>query len=79
MTDKTLQDRLRDFDAYFKPGARAALAEKAADALDAQAERIKALDGALREIVKALADSDEEGLIEHAEQMIRARALLGEK
>ena len=47
----TLQERLRDFDAYFKPGARAALAEKAADALDAKDRRIAELEGALRAII----------------------------
>lgn len=40
MTDKTLQDRLRD-------GLQIGAAAEAADALDAQAERIKALDGEL--------------------------------
>jgi len=62
MTDKTLQDRLRDEGQITKTvvhGSGQVLGERfipdklcteAADALDAQAERIKALDGALREL-----------------------------
>lgn len=82
MTDKTLQDRLRDFDAYFKPGARAALAEKAADALDAKDERIKALEGALREWLEAEDHPKGDWATDMRrvnDIMKRARALLGEK
>ena len=59
MTDKTLQERLREHRVILKSGdydgaqLMAAWCDmvNAADALDAQAERIKALEGALRTLV----------------------------
>lgn len=94
MTDKTLQDRLR------QEGPSWTVCNEAADALDAQAdkinrlsarsesqrikieeqaERIKALEGALRGLLSSLSLHDEEGLMEHAEPVERARAALKEE
>ena len=43
------------------------------------ADRIDKLEECLRVLLKALVDSDEDGLIEHAEPIQQARALMGEK
>ena len=59
MTDKTLQERLREHRVILKSGEydgaqlMAAWCDmvNAADAIDAQAERIKALEGALRDVI----------------------------
>ena len=103
MTDKTLQDRLREHRVILKSGEydgaqlMAAWCDmvNAADALDAQAERIKALEGALRGVVsdwdargnglEVFKDDPEcpywspSAAMVGSEHINRARALLGEK
>lgn len=89
MTDKTLQERLRLLAyAYDLPDCT-----EAANALDAQAERIKALEGALRDTAMMLEhaitgrNGERYGFIEtrsgsmmHAQGVVeKLRALLGEK
>jgi hypothetical protein len=91
MTDKTLQERLRLLAyAYDLPNCT-----EAANALDAQAERIKALEGALRGVVsdwdargnglEVFKDDPEcpywspSAAMVGSEHINRARALLGEK
>ena len=87
MTDKTLQDRLRDPSHGFDRNDSHTedryvclcehLANEAADALDAQAERIKALEVALRVLVR-----DVEAVCDDLElqpAIYQARALLGDK
>ncbi len=78
MTDKTLQDRLRLLAyAYDLPDCT-----EAADALDAQEARIKALEGALGMLVGwADGPSASISVVSAAHDRIvdRARALLGEK
>lgn len=49
---------------------------EAADALDAKDARIKELEGALRGLLSSLSLHDEEGLMEHAEPVERAREAL---
>ena len=51
-----LSERLRDYTRHVTDGAKADLFEaaNAVDALDAQAERIKALEGALRDTLECL-------------------------
>lgn len=75
MTDKTLQDRLRQqaitADEFgYLDHARAL--NGAADALDAQAERIRALEGALRGFLAEFGDKATNANVR------QARALLGE-
>lgn len=45
---------------------------------DAVFMRIYELEGICRELLRALSDSDEEGLIEHSDTVMRARAIVGE-
>jgi len=54
--------------------ARAVAEDNRARYVTAERERDE-LAEALREAIKVLSDSDEEGLIEHSEQMVRWRAL----
>ncbi len=78
MTDKTLQYRLREY--YVSTGAN--YVQEAADALDAQEARIKALEGALRVMYEAEKDyiiRNNLGDPHDNQRMKVARALLGEK
>jgi len=96
MTDKTLQDRLRfelsriadeecyDGGSHQLMFLRQSEARELRDALDAQAERIKALEGALRELIAAgdnsvSTDDDVAAMLRYGEADKQARALLGEK
>ena len=105
MTDKTLQDRLRfelsriadeecyDGGSHQLMFLRQSEARELRDALDAQAERIKALEGALRDTAMMLEhaitgrNGERYGFIEtrsgsmmHAQGVVeKLRALLGEK
>ena len=96
MTDKTLQERLRDQGQITKtivlgaPSESRVLSERfihdplcheAADALDAQAERIKALEGALDEAMDFVESEFQGTTKDHTgtNLIARARALLGEK
>ena len=78
MTDKTLQERLRLLAyAYDLPDCT-----EAADALDAQEARIKALEGALRTMYESEKDyiiRNNLGDPHHNQRMKVARALVGEK
>ena len=63
MTDKTLQDRLREPEVFKMADGSSIetidpIRHESADALDAQAERIKALEGALRELIEDVEDED---------------------
>lgn len=50
--------------------------QRAADEIESSWAAIAELVAALTAIVKSLADQDDEGMIEHAEQMVSARAAL---
>ena len=73
-----LSERLRDYTRHVTDGAKADLFEaaNAVDALDAQAERIKALEGALRKVVD---EWDNDYCVDYADVIEDTRALLGEK
>ena len=92
MTDKTLQDRLRDPSHGFDRNDSHTedryvclcehLANEAADAIDAQEARIKALEGALRVMYEAEKDyiiRNNLGDPHDNQRMKVARDLLGEK
>lgn len=76
MTDKTLQQRLRDREGDNDDD----LIDAAADALDAQEKRIKELEGGLRDFL-AWDDGSHDGspAAHHDSAIARARALMGEK
>lgn len=69
----TLQERLRDFYECIVP---LKVVKEAADALDAQAERIKALEGALRQLTMPATQSGYGHAIPPREVVDEARALL---